>query len=416
MHQKQVFGQGKMTFNDGVFTAANFKLGASNWSGEKVEMKIGRQMSLFKPAVQAQSVAIEAAVGSGKMTIKPAKGEESPIVFPFVAYQSTLKEAIWDTQNQTFKLAGKTGFALNSWVENDSLKTDNSLGLIRANAAEYDLKGQYLSLGGVKEVASGPSVIYPAKGLFGIQKEGAFKPFTGARALLSGTHVLADLKVTEGNATSWKGEANYLFPRSDGDTVKVALRNFAFVEAVLASKKTETVITAEGLISEKTPLNFSKHQQFKGEVSLNSGKANLQFKGFLRPVLGLPNFKAAWIPFENAKGETPHLKLDPSVRDEAGRPVTAGIFINADNKLYPTFLGPVSDDLDPVLFQAEGEVVEEKDRYEVKGKDSEIRLFVDKRRMEAEGASFRDLVEFAVSVPGECVESDGRSDCEVWLG
>jgi hypothetical protein len=134
------------------------------------------------------------------------------------------------------------------------------------------------------------------------------------------------------------------------------LRNFAFVESVLPTKKTETVITAEGLLSEKTPLNFSKHQQFKGEVSLNSSKENLQFKGFLRPVLGLPNFKAAWIPFENAKGEIPRLKLDPSVRDEAGRPVTAGIFINADNKLYPTFLGPVSDDLDPVCFKRRGKL------------------------------------------------------------
>ncbi len=386
MHQKQVFAQGKMMYNDGVFVGNNFRLNATSWHGDQVEMKIGRQMALFKPAVQAQSVTIDATVGTGKMTIKPMKGEESPIVFPFIAYQSTLKDAVWDTQNQTFKLTGKSGFELQRWAENDSLIPDQSQGLIRASSAEYDLKAQILSLAGVKEVGSGPSQIYPAKGLFGLQKDGAFKPFAGARALLNGTHMLADLKVTEGNSTSWKGEANYLFPRSDGDTVKVALRNFAFVESVLANKKTETVITAEGLIAEKTPLNFSKHQQFKGEVALNSGKANLQFKGYLRPVLGLPNFKAAWIPFENAKGETPTLKLDPSVRDEAGRPVTAGIFINADNKLYPTFLGPVSDDLDPVLFQAEGEVVEEKDRYEVKGKDSEIRLFVEKRRMEAEGA------------------------------
>jgi hypothetical protein len=386
MHQKQVFGQGKLTFNDGVFVGNNFRLNANSWHGDQVEMKIGRQMSLFKPAVQAQSVAVDAAVGSGKLTIKPTKGEESAIVFPFIAYQSILKDAVWDTQNQTFKLLGKSGFELRRWAENDSLIPPQSEGLIRANTAEYDLKLQVLSLGGVKEVSSGPSIIYPLKGVFGIQKDGAFKPFAGARALLNGTHLLADLKVSEGNSSSWKGEANYMFPRSDGDTVKVALRNFAFVESVLPTKKTETVITAEGLLSEKTPLNFSKHQQFKGEVSLNSSKENLQFKGFLRPVLGLPNFKAAWIPFENAKGETPRLKLDPSVRDEAGRPVTAGIFINAANKLYPTFLGPVSDDLDPVLFQAEGEVVEEKDRYEVKGKDTDIRLFVEKRRMEAEGA------------------------------
>jgi hypothetical protein len=102
-------------------------------------------------------------------------------------------------------------------------------------------------------------------------------------------------------------------------------------------------------------------------------------------LIGLKNFRSAWIPFENAKGESANLRLDANLRDEAGRPVTAGIFINADNKLYPTFLGPFSDELDPVLFSAEGEVNEGRDSYEIKGKSSELRLFIDQKRMEANG-------------------------------
>jgi hypothetical protein len=386
MKQKSVFAQGKITYNDGVFNGLNFTFQTNSWLGEQVEMKLGRQMSLFKPAVQALSVAIEANVNTGKVTVRPSKGEESILVFPYIGYQSALNEAVWDTKNQLFHLTSKSGFDLNRWSENDSLLTADTQGLVHANSADYDLKAQLLTLGGVKQVQSGPSVIYPYKGVFGIQKDGAFKAFSGARALLNGTHMLVDLKVTEGNSISWKGEASYLFPRGSGDSVKIALRNFEFVESILPTKKTETIITASGFLSEKTPLNFSKHVQFKGDILLNSAKSNLQFKGFLRPVLGLANFKAAWIPFENAQGESPNLKLDPSVRDEAGRPVTAGIFINASNKLYPTFLGPVSDDLDPVLFQAEGEVIEEKDQYQIRGKNSEIRLSVDKRRMEAAGA------------------------------
>jgi len=119
---------------------------------------------------------------------------------------------------------------------------------------------------------------------------------------------------------------------------------------------------------------------------LDTRNPNLNFKGFIRPVIGLPNFRAAWIPFENAKGEEPHLVLNKDLRDEAGRPITAGIFINAQNKLYPTFLSPQSDDLDPVLFQAAGDVIESNDRYEVKGKSSEMQLFIDKHRVEAQGS------------------------------
>jgi hypothetical protein len=223
----------------------------------------------------------------------------------------------------------------------------------------------------------GSALLYPEKGVLGIQKDGAFKPFSGAKALLNGKHMLKDLKIVEGNSTGWKGEANYQFPRSDGDTVSIALRNFHF--------EGKNYVTADGLLSEKVPLRFSKHQQFKGEVSLDTRNSNLNFKGFIRPVIGLPNFRAAWIPFENAKGEEPHLILNKDLQDEAGRPITAGIFINAQNRLYPTFLSPQSDDLDPILFQSEGDVIESNERYEVKGKQADMKLFIDKHRVEAEG-------------------------------
>ncbi|MEY3854428.1 MAG: hypothetical protein RIS68_442, partial [Bacteroidota bacterium] len=124
---------------------------------------------------------------------------------------------------------------------------------------------------------------------------------------------------------------------------------------------------------------------YKGEVAINSSLEHVMFKGFIRPLIGLKNFRSAWIPFENTKGESPNLVLNAALRDEAGRPVTAGIFINADNKLYPTFLGPVTDDLDPILFSAEGNVNEKKDSFEIIGKSHEMRLFIDQKRLETQG-------------------------------
>jgi hypothetical protein len=118
---------------------------------------------------------------------------------------------------------------------------------------------------------------------------------------------------------------------------------------------------------------------------LESDKEFAQFKGFVRPNLGLTGFRTGWIPFEPKPGEEPKLDLNSSLNDENGRPVTAGIFINASNKLYPTFLGPQSDDLDPTIFAAEGKVTEEKNRFEIVGKQTKTELYFKERQFKAEG-------------------------------
>ncbi|RXK48884.1 hypothetical protein [Aquirufa rosea] len=405
-HQKKVFGQGQIYYGDGVFSSQNFVFSSNAWQSDLSDVKIGRQMNLFKPSVYAQSISVEAVMGTQKVTMRANKSKSisddtSTLLFPFIGYQSTISEATWDLTAQRFKLSGKSGFELSRWTQDSTMFNQDSTmkqkkiaqsdrGIIRASTADYDLKAQLLQLGGVKQVGIGPAIIFPAKGLFAIQKDGQFKPFTAARALLdpdNNRHVLSDLQATEANADSWKGEATYLLPRASGDSTKIKMRNFAFVEEPATAKKAaEKYIQAEAVLSEKVPLALSAHQQFKGEIFFKSNQEFLNFKGFIRPVIGLSNFKAAWIPFENVGGESPNLKLTPSLRDEAGRPVTAGIFINADNKLYPTFLGPQSDDLDPVLYAAEGEVLEEKEFYQVKGKQSDMKLYVKEKRLEAEGA------------------------------
>lgn len=409
VHQKKVVGSGQLNYADGVFTSPRFNFAAANWQSDESAFQIGRNMKLFKPLVYTKSISVESAVGSNKVTLKTAKNSsnelaESAIIFPHLAYQSTISEALWDLNNQRFKLFGKKGFELTKWsadstsFEKDSLNVlsqmksigAESQGLILANSADYDLKAQFLQLGGVKQVAIGPAFVYPSGGLLGIQKDGRFKPFTDAKALLdpeNNRHKLENLTVSEANSEFWKGSANYLFPRASGDSIALPLSKFEFSEIPATAKnQAQKVVKAEALFGEKRTLSIGQHQQFKGEVFFQSDQEFLQFKGFVRPDLGLKNIKSAWIPFEPKQGETPNLKLDQNVRDESGRPVTAGIFINADNKLYPTFLSPVSDDLDPVLFSAAGIVEEQKDYFQIMGKTSLMKLYSKEKRIETSGA------------------------------
>ena len=163
-------------------------------------------MSSFKPAIFTNAITAEANLLTQKVSIKPSvetlsSREESPIIFPYIAYQSILTEALWDLKTERFKMFGKSGFELSRWLE-DSTSTSldstsmtlknriltsagqESQGSIKAFSAEYDLKAQFLQLGGVQHVAIGAAFVFPAKGLFAIQKDGQFKPFSGARAML----------------------------------------------------------------------------------------------------------------------------------------------------------------------------------------------------------------------------------------
>lgn len=389
IHQQQVFGQGKLSQSEGVFTSSKFDFTSTNWSTQEASFQIGKDMKLFKPAVMAKNIAAESDLKQQQIKFKSPKNVmgDDYIVFPFIAYQSKGLEATWDLEARQFKLFNKKGFELSAW-QDDSTAADSTKekGLIVAKTADYDLKQQVLNLGGVAQVSIGPAIIYPFKGNFGIQKDGKYKPFSQAKAVLDAInerHAISNLLVTDANADYFKGEGDYLLPRASGDSVAIKFKSFEFVEP--ATGQGVSSIHAKANFGEKNNLNITPHQWFKGEVLLESDKEYVQFKGFVRPNLGLNGFRTGWIPFEPKPGEEPKLELNATLNDENGRPVTAGIYINASNKLYPTFLGPQSDDLDPVIFTAEGKVTEHKDRFEILGKQSETQLFFKEKQFKAEG-------------------------------
>jgi len=399
IHQKKVFGEGVLTQSEGMFTSSEFAFTANNWKVNEAKLQIGKNMKLFKPAVFAEKIAAESDLKLKRITLHATSNQtgEEQIIFPNLAYQSKGLEAIWDIESRHFRLFSKKGFELTAWQEDTSQIESDTLpkqlhgstgnkGLILAKSADYDLKQEVLLLGGVEHVSIGPAMIYPFKGNFGIQKDGKFKPFSQAKAVLDAVnerHVISNLLVTDANSEYFKGEGDYLLPRASGDSVAIKFKSFEFVPPEKGTGTTSIRATAH--FGEKNNLNLSTHQWFKGEVVLESDKEFAQFKGFVRPNLGLTGFRTGWIPFEPKPGEEPKLDLNSSLNDENGRPVTAGIFINASNKLYPTFLGPQSDDLDPTIFAAEGKVTEEKNRFEIVGKQTKTELYFKERQFKAEG-------------------------------
>ena len=356
MHKKQVFGKGEITLGDGKLKSELFYFQPATWKSKEASLAIG----LKKPVFQAEKIAIEAAPGAVNLSFKPV--EESPAKLPIQNYTTTYSGAVWEQKNQKIKLTKP---------ELSSLDSASKAAPILAKAGILDQVSEVLSLEGVKEIEIGPATVYPSKGLLAIAKGGQFKSLTGARATVNG-HVLANINTITANAQKFTGTANYLLPVEGSDSLVIPMKNFDFLPEG---------IRAEARYIEKTPLKLTAHQEFKGDVYFLSEKPSLEFKGSIRPLLGTLKFKTAWIPFANSKG----IVVNDELKDELGRSVTAGIFVNADNKLYPSFLGPMSNEDDPVLFKAAGEVTEASEVYSIKNAESQMHLSIPKKRVETDG-------------------------------
>ena len=356
MHKKQVFGKGDITLGDGKLKSELYYFQPATWKSKDASLAIG----LRKPVFNAERISIEAAPGAVNLNFKPV--EEAPATLPIQGYTMAYSGAIWEQKNQKIKLQKLT------------LQTQDSTskaGPITAKSGVLDQVSEVISLEGVKEIEIGPATVYPAKGLLAIAKGGQFKALTGARATVNG-HVLANINTVTANANRFTGTANYLLPVEGSDSLVIPMKNFDFQSEG---------IRAEARYIEKTPLKLTSHQEFKGDVFFLSEKPSLEFKGSIRPLLGTLKFKTAWIPFANSKG----IVVNDALKDELGRSVTAGIFVNADNKLYPSFLGPMSNEDDPVLFKAAGEVTEALEVYSIKNAESQMHLSIPKKRVDTDG-------------------------------
>ena len=356
MHKKQVFGKGEITLGDGKLKSELFYFQPATWKSKDASLTIG----LKKPVFVSERIATEAAPGAVNLAFKAV--EEAPATLPIQNYRTTYSAAVWEQKNQKIKLTKP---------ELNLLDSASKAAPIQAKAGVLDQVAEVLSLEGVNEIEIGPATVYPAKGLLAIAKGGQFKSLTGARATVNG-HVLANINTVTANAQKFTGTANYLLPVEGSDSLLIPMKNFDFLPEG---------IRAEARYIEKTPLKLTSHQEFKGDVYFLSEKPSLEFKGSIRPLLGTLKFKTAWIPFANSKG----IVVNDELKDELGRSVTAGIFVNAANKLYPSFLGPMSNEDDPVLFKAAGEVTEASEVYSIKNAESQMHLSIPKKRVDTDG-------------------------------
>ncbi len=389
-------GKGKIEILENSIQSENFNFFAKNWMFKEGNLILGKGKNSFRPDIILNEVSGESQVGTKIININQGSNFGSKIIeYPNIAYKSEFQKGSWNWDSKLFNFYSNNGVVLSPYTYQSSdtnlvaLDTNNFLvgyGNILAKSGIYDFSTETMSLSGVEKVRIGPSLIFPDNGKFGIKKGGDYVPFTNARAILdadNNRHFLSDLIVTRANPSIFKGAGNYLLARPSGDSIKIMFTQFDILgdPQVIGGSYLE----AKANFGEKTSLPITKYQDFKGEILLKSNQEYLEFSGFIRPNLGISNFKSSWIPFEPTPGTQPILKVDNDLVDEFGNLVTVGIFVNAQNKLYPTFLGRMNDEYDPILFNAKGIIQEDSNSIQVIGEGINFKLNIPEKRIIADG-------------------------------
>jgi hypothetical protein len=368
-----LFGEGSVVRKDAIAKSDKFKFTKDALLAENALLQLGTNVATGgKTVLLGRNVDLNLNVTTGNAVLQLPKNREAlsdsaGLEFPYSAYRTTITRADWNVAAKTITMKGDVNTS-----EFISMAPDQ-LGL-RFNAAEalYEMEKMLLTLKGVPFIQSGDAKIIPNRGLVTVKQDAAIQPLTKAKLVLdtlNGYHTLADGNIRIISRKQFEGGATYLLVRGKGDTTRLKMNNFEFVEStpeVLASaakgKRASArtrepgglMTTAAASISEADKFFLTPRIRYRGDVLMRSPEPKLRFDGAVQLVLKSRPDEAAWIPFNNANSDDVNIRVDDKLRGD-NQPLFAGLhFRSASSGLYTTFVSPKENPADPDVLLAKG--------------------------------------------------------------
>jgi hypothetical protein len=368
-----LFGEGSVVRKDAIAKSDKFKFTKDALQAENALLQLGTNVATGgKTVLLGRNMDLNLNVTTGNAVLQLPKNREflsdsAGLEFPYAAYRTTITRADWNVAAKTIAMKGDV--ATSEFI---SMAPDQ-LGL-RFNAAEalYEMEKMLLTLKGVPFIQSGDAKIIPNRGQVVVKQDAAIQPLTKAKLVLdtlNGYHTLADGNIRIISRKQFEGGAVYQLVRGKGDTTRLKMNNFEFVEStpeVLASaakgKRASTrtrepgglMTTAAASISEADKFYLTPRIRYRGDVVMRSPEPKLRFDGAVQLVLKSRPDEAAWIPFNNANSDDVNIRVDDKLRGD-NQPLFAGLhFRSASSGLYTTFVSPKENPADPDVLLATG--------------------------------------------------------------
>ena len=364
-----MFGQGKLTRIDSEAKSQEIKFNEKGFLADKSQFLIKSSTSTDKPVLLGHAVDIDFDVSKQLVQIQGqsqnnfiSSETSSRLEFPYSAYQTNIKRAVWNINEKKIALNGpveETFFmATNPRKENLSFS---------GNQANYDLTKMELEIRGVPSIVTADVRIIPADNQVVIKKEADMATLKNATVLadtLNQYHTLTKANIDIFSKSKFTGDASYQFISSSLDTFNIKMGNFSQKELLLstngrssASTPTGYTTIASATVRERDSLYLSPKMLYRGDIIMTANQQNLTFDGFVIPLLKkYPKLGRYWIKYAGNRSETVRINVDESLRTTESNLVVGLHFKSgaSTNLLYPTFLQPKTVEDDHDLFTVQG--------------------------------------------------------------
>jgi hypothetical protein len=254
-----------------------FSFGAHAASADTSDLKI--------KAFNADALALTTSNLNGKVDFDEQMGrfkanaEFLTTTLPYNQYETSFNEFDWDMKKETVKFKvqeGKLGSFRSIHPDQDSL-------WFQGKTALYDLKTNYLQIGGVPYIVTSDAFVYPETGDVEVQPNAVISELTNARIVadtINQYHVINRAKVKILGKKEYRASGFYEYNIGNKNQ-EIEFAEIIGTRVGKGSRSTKSSVTrATGQIRERDQFYIDHKTKFQGTISLRADQPNLRFEGF----------------------------------------------------------------------------------------------------------------------------------------
>ncbi|TAK34479.1 MAG: hypothetical protein EPO28_15990 [Saprospiraceae bacterium] len=282
-----------------------------------------------------------------------ANAEFLTTTLPYNQYETSFNEFDWDMKKETvnFKVKeGKLGSFRSIHPDQDSL-------WFQGKTALYDLKSNYLKIGGVPYIVTSDAFVYPETGDIEVQPNAVITELTNARIVadtINHYHVINRAKVKILGKKEYRASGFYEYNIGDKKQ-EIEFAEIIGTRVGKGSQSTKASVTrATGQVKERDQFFIDHKTKFQGTISLEADKPNLRFEGFAElQSPSLPSTNWFSLSCEGDKNDLSIAYDTPLSPD--GEQLFTGLFLSKETaSAYPRVMMPTYFRKDRAILPVKG--------------------------------------------------------------
>lgn len=344
-------GRGVFEWSEGKLTSKLISYGPFQASADTADLEI--------KSLDGKGIAFDSRNIDGELDFDAQNGqfkansENANTTLPLDQYRTSMNEFTWDMREKTIKFKAdpnKPGVFVSIDPDQDTL-------MFKGKTAFYDMKTNFLNIGGTEVIKSADAFIYLDTTGIIIEPGGKMKQLANARIVadtMNKYHTINRATVDVLGKKLYKATGYYEY-NIFGYNQEVFFNDIIGERRGPGSKSTKNVLTtASGDIVPEDSFHMDVKTLFKGKIILKANQRNLRFEGFAKIEADkLPGRN--WFSIYAEVDRTDPIIRIVNAKNEDGDPLVTGFYLSRQlGEMYPRILLPAYARVDRPILNCTG--------------------------------------------------------------